>query len=71
MVNNDYQHDSWVLYTFVTNKSFGSLLDIPPSNHIFLKTFDSEYDENVVWFTDQNSEPLEIEDRKNLTMINK
>ena len=69
MVNNDYQHDSRVLYTFVPNKSFGSLLDISPSNHIFLKTFNSEYDEIVVWFTDQNSKPLEIEDRINLTMV--
>ena len=69
MVNNDYQQDSRVLYTFVPNKSFGSLLDISPSNHIFLKTFNSEYDEIVVWFTDQNSQLLEIEDRINLTMV--
>ena len=69
MVNNDYQHDSRVLYTFVPNKSFGSLLDISPSNHIFLKTFNSEYDEIVVWFTDQISKPLEIDDRINLTMV--
>ena len=69
MVNNGYQQDSRVLYTFVPNKSFGSLLDISPSNHIFLKTFNSEYDEIIVWFTDQNSKPLEIEDRINLTMI--
>ena len=69
MVDNDYQHDSRVLYTFVPNKSFGSLLDISPSNHIFLKTFNSEYDKIVVWFTDQNSKPLEIEDRINLTMV--
>ena len=69
MVNNDYQHDSRVLYTFVPNKSFGSLLDISPSNHIFLKTFNSEYNEIIVWFTDQNSRPLEIEDRINLTMV--
>ena len=69
MVNNDYQHDSRVLYTFVPNRSFGSLLDISPSNHIFLKTFNSEYDEVVVWFTDQNSKPLEIEHRINLTMV--
>ena len=69
MVNNDYQHDSRVLYTFVPNKSFGSLLDISPSNHIFLKTFNSEYNEIIVWFTDQNSQPLEIEDRINLTMV--
>ena len=69
MVNNDYQHDSQVLYTFVPNKSFGSLLDISPSNHVFLKTFNSEYDEIVVWFTDQNSEPLKIKNRINLTMV--
>ena len=65
MVNNDYQQDSRVLYTFVPYKSFGSLRDISPSNHIFLKTFNSEYDKIVVWFTDQNSQPLEIEDRIN------
>ena len=69
MVNNDYQHNSRALYTFVPNKSFGSLLDISPSNHIFLKTFNSEYDGIVVWFTDQNSKPLEIEDKINLTMV--
>ena len=69
MVNIDYQQDSRVLYTFVPNKSFGSLLDISLSNHIFLKTFNSEYDEIIVWFTDQNSKPLEIDDRINLTMV--
>ena len=37
-VNNDYQQDSRVLYTFVPNKPFGSLLEISPTNHIFLKT---------------------------------
>ena len=45
------------------------LLDISPSNHIFLKTFHSEYDEIIVWFTDHNSPPLEIEDRTSLTMV--
>ena len=28
IVNNDYQQDSTVLYTFVPNKLFGQLLDI-------------------------------------------
>ena len=28
IVNNDYQQDSRVLYTFVPNKPFGSLLEI-------------------------------------------
>ena len=67
IINNDYQQDA--LYTFVPNKPFGSLLAISPSNHIFLKTFNSEYDEIKVWFTDQNSQPLEMEDRINLTMV--
>ena len=35
LVNNDYQQDSRILYTFVPNKPFGSLLKIPPTNHIF------------------------------------
>ena len=69
IANNDYQQDSRVLYMFVPNKSLGNLLEISPANHIFLKTFNSEYNEIEVWFTDQNSKPLEIEDRINLTMV--
>ena len=69
MVNNDYQSDSRVLYTFIQIKPFGRLLDISPTNHIFLKTFNSEYNEIDVWFTNQNSRPLQIEDRINLTMV--
>ena len=37
--NNDYQQDSRVLYLFVPSKPFGSLFEISPTNHIFLKTF--------------------------------
>ena len=69
IVNNDYQQDSRVLYTFVPNKPFGNLLEIYPTNHIFFKTFNSEYDEIKIRFTYQNSQPLEIEDRINLTMV--
>ena len=54
---------------FVSSKPFGSLLEISPTNHIFLKAFNSEYDEIIVWFTDQNSQPLEIVGRINLTML--
>ena len=42
IVNNDYQEDSRILYTFVPNKPFGSLLETSPTNHIFLKAFNSE-----------------------------
>ena len=65
IVNNDYQQDSKVLCTFVPNKYFVSLLEISPTNQIFLKTFNSKHDETKVWFTDKNSQPLEMEDRVN------
>ena len=42
LVNNDYQQDSRILYTFVPNIPFDSLLEISATNQIFLKTFISE-----------------------------
>ena len=38
-------------------KPFGSLLEISPTNHVFLKTFNSEFQEISIWFTDQDSKP--------------
>ena len=58
IVNNDYQQDSRVLSVFVPNKPFGSLLEISPANHIFLKTFNLEFQIFEVWFRDQNIQPL-------------
>ena len=54
IVSNIYQRNSRFLYTFVANKSFGELLDIPPKTLIFLKTFHSEFLYIEVWFTDGN-----------------
>ena len=69
LVNNDCQQDSRILYTFVPNKTFGSLLEISPTNQVFLKTLTSEFQEVKVWFTDQTSKPLELEDKINITLI--
>ena len=63
IVDNSYQQNSRILYTFVPNKPFGSLLEISPPNHIFLKTYNSEFQEIKVCFTDQNKNPLEVEDK--------
>ena len=38
-------------------------------NFTFLKAFDSEFSYIEVWFTDQNSNPLEIEDKINITLV--
>ena len=43
IVNNDYQQDSRVLYTFVPNKTFGQLLEISQKYRIFLKIYHSEF----------------------------
>ena len=69
VVNNSYQQNSRVLYTFVPNKSFGQFLDISPKNYIFLKTFDSEFSYIEGWFTDQNYNLPEIEDEINITSV--
>ena len=69
LVNNDYQQNSRILYTFVPNKTLSSLLEISPPNHVFLKTFNSEFHEIKIWFTDQTSKPLEVEDKINVTLI--
>ena len=53
IVKNNYQQNSRILYTFVPNKPFSSLLEISPPNHIYLKTFNSEFREIKVWFIDQ------------------
>ena len=48
---------------------FSSLLEISPRNNIFLKTFSSEFQEIIVWFTDQNDKPLEVEGKTNAILI--
>ena len=40
-----------------------------PKSFLFLKTFDSEFSHNEVLFTDQNSKPLDIEDKINITLV--
>ena len=58
LVNNDCQQDSRILYTFVPNKTFGSLLEISPTNQVFLKTFNSEFQEVKIWFTEYGFMPF-------------
>ena len=46
-----------------------NLLEISLTNHIFLKTLNSRFQATELWFRDQNNQPLEIEDRINLTLV--
>ena len=69
LVKNDYQHSSKVLFTFAPNKEFGQLINISPHALTMMNTVNTEYSSVEVWFTDQNSKALEIEDNINLTLI--
>ena len=53
---------------FLLNNFFLYLLNVEPSNLVFLKTCNTEFDE-IMTFTDQNGRQLEIEGKVNLTLF--
>ena len=69
LVDNQYQQKSEVLYTFTSNKPYAYLLNVQPSNLVFLKTYNTEFDEIITTFTDQNEKALELENTANLTLL--
>ena len=68
IVNNNYQQNSRDLYALIPNQLFGQLLDISPKNLRFFKKNYLDFSYIEVWFTDQNSKPLDIEDKINITL---
>ena len=69
LVKNDYQHISKVLFSFISNKQFGQLINLSPHALTMMNTVNSEFSFVGVWFTDQANKALEIEDNVNLTLI--
>ena len=69
LINNNYQQASKVLFTFAPNKQLWQLINIAPHSLTMLSITNTEFSFIEVWFTDQNSEPLEIKDNVNLTLI--
>ena len=57
------------MFTFISIKRFGNLLEIAPTNVIPLKTFSSKFSYLEVWLTDQNSQSVEIGGRINLALV--
>ena len=43
--------------------------NVEPSTLVFLKTYNTEFDDIVITFTDQNGRPLEIEHKVNFTLL--
>ena len=69
LVDNQYQLTSQILYTFSPNKCYAYLLNVEPSILVFLKTYNTEFDEIIITFTDQSGKPLEIEGKVNLILL--
>ena len=69
LVKDDYQHTSKVLFSSVPNEKFGQLINISPHSLMMMSTINTESSFVEVWFTDQTSKALEIEDNVNLTLI--
>ena len=69
LVKNDYQHASNVLFTFVSNKQFEQLINTSPHSSTMMNIVNTEFSSAEVWFTDQASKALEIEDNVNLALI--
>ena len=54
----------------VRKKSYGYLLNVEPSNLVFLKTFNTEFvTYTIITYTDQNVRLLEIENKVTLTLL--
>ena len=60
---------SKVLFSFVPNKQFGQLINISPNSLTIINTVNTEFSFVEVWFTDQFSKLLEIEDNVSLTTL--
>ena len=69
LVDNQYPQKSEVLYTLTPNKPYAYLLNVEPSNLVFLKTYNTEFDETIITVKDQNGRSLEIGDKVNLILL--
>ena len=69
LVEDQYQQKSEILYISTPNKSDAYLLNVEPSNLVFLKTHNTEFDEIIIMFTGQNGRLFQTEDIVNLALL--
>ena len=69
LVKNDYWHSSKILFSFVPNKQTGQLINVSQQSPIMVNTVYTEFLSIEVWFANQNSKSLEIEDSISLILI--
>ena len=69
LVKNTYLQQSKLLFSFVPNSRFGSLLSITPQVLKYCDTVDSIFDYIEILFTDQNNRPLLIDNDVTVSVI--
>ena len=69
IAQNDYLQNSKLLYEFAPDKTFRQLISVKPSVFIQCKTSDTIFDYIEIWFTDQNNNSLQFEDKVSITLI--
>ena len=63
-----YEYINYIIVNSISNKSKAYLLNDESSNSVFLKTYNTEFDNITITTTDQNSRPLEIENKVSLML---
>ena len=66
LVDNQYQQNLEVLYTFAPYRFYTYLLIV---NLVFLKTYNTKFNKIVITTTDENVRPLVIKNKVNLTLV--
>ena len=69
LIDNQYQQSPEILHNFWPNKSHAYLLNVEPNNLVFLKTYNTTFDEIIITCTGWNGAALEIEDKINITLF--
>ena len=58
-----------MLCTFTPNKCYAYLLNVEPSNLLLWKTYNTDFDEIIIVFTDQNGRTSKIEGQVDLALL--
>ena len=59
----------WKIIHFTLNRSYAYLSNAEPSNLVFLKIYNTEFDKIIIKFMDQHGRPLEMEHKVNFILL--
>ena len=69
LADNQYQQNLGRYILYMPNKSYDFLLIVEPRNLVFLKIYDTVFDDIIITLTDQSCRQLEREENVNFTLL--